>query len=147
MNLDRIVFTLVAATALASVAVLTDAAAHEIPGHDAVADQQLRSSYQAVSDLVPLPAFIPGMGALFVDPSTLPAGPFLAYDHEDRLVSTIYMIPLEDMNEREAFDDLGAPGRAVLSTDIQFNAGHPGVAEPHYHVVLWHVDSESAQLD
>ncbi|TIQ75090.1 MAG: hypothetical protein E5X64_39105, partial [Mesorhizobium sp.] len=47
--------------------------------------------YQQVSKLVKLPDFLPGMGQLFVDPTTLPAGPFLAYDHDGKLVSTIYM--------------------------------------------------------
>ena len=32
--------------------------------------------YQQVSKLVKLPDFLPGMGQLFVDPTTLPAGPF-----------------------------------------------------------------------
>lgn len=30
--------------------------------------------YQAVSELVELPDFLPGMGALYVHPETLPAG-------------------------------------------------------------------------
>ena len=54
--------------------------------------------YQQVSKLVKLPDFVPGLGQLFVDPATLPAGPFLAYDHDGKLVSTIYMIPVKDMN-------------------------------------------------
>src|SRR5690606_22953135 len=53
--------------------------------------------YKAVSSLVKLPDFIPGMGQLFVDANTLPAGPFLAYDHDGKLVSTTYMIPLSMM--------------------------------------------------
>ncbi|KAB2951323.1 MAG: hypothetical protein F9K19_18860, partial [Rhizobiaceae bacterium] len=36
--------------------------------------------YAKVSDLVALPDFLPGLGTLFVDPATLPAGPFLGYD-------------------------------------------------------------------
>jgi hypothetical protein len=53
--------------------------------------------YQQVSKLVKLPDFVPGLGQLFVDPKTLPAGPFLAYDHDGKLVSTIYMIPVKDL--------------------------------------------------
>src|SRR5690606_33379269 len=53
--------------------------------------------YKAVSSLVKLPDFIPGLGQLFVDPDTLPAGPFLGYDHDGKLVSTTYMIPLSSM--------------------------------------------------
>jgi len=99
--------------------------------------------YQAVSKLVKLPDFVPGLGQLFVDPSTLPAGPFLAYDHDGKLVSTIYMIPVKDLNPDKKFDNLSAPGGAVDHVDVYFNAGHPGVEEPHAHVVLWHVGPDA----
>lgn len=102
--------------------------------------------YQNVSALVALPAFIPGMGALFVQPSTLPAGPFLAYDRDNKLVSTVYMIPLAQMEQHVNFVQLATPGRPVVATDIVYNAGHPGVAEPHYHIVLWHVPADQAKL-
>jgi len=95
--------------------------------------------YQKVSALVKLPDFLPGMGTLYVDPKTLPAGPFLAYDHNGRLVSTLYMIPLKDMNAHNKFEDLASPGGAVDHIELYYNAGHPGVPEPHYHIVLWHV--------
>ena len=95
--------------------------------------------YRKVSELVRLPDFLPGMGQLYVDPKTLPAGPFLAYDHNGRLVSTIYMIPLEEMNRHSRLDNLAAPGGRVDHVDMYYNAGHPGVEVPHYHVVLWHV--------
>lgn len=97
------------------------------------------SPYQAVSSLVKLPDFIPGMGQLFVDPATLPAGPFLAYDREGRLASTIYMVPMAQLNPRTHIDGLSAPGGNVDHVDIMYNAGHPGVAEPHIHIILWHV--------
>jgi hypothetical protein len=102
--------------------------------------------FQKVSKLVKLPAFIPGIGDLYVDPATLPAGPFLAYDHDGRIVSTIYMIPIEDLQNKKSFDDLPAPGGAVDHVDIYFNAGHPGVEKPHAHVVLWHVKKADEQL-
>ena len=35
------------------------------------------SGYKKVSELVKLPDFLPGLGTLYVQPSTLPAGPFL----------------------------------------------------------------------
>lgn len=96
-------------------------------------------AYKAVSGLVKLPDFVPGLGQLYVDPATLPAGPFLAYDHDGQLVSTIYMLPIKDLNPDKRFEDLAAPGGAVDHVDVYFNAGHPGVEEPHAHVVLWHV--------
>jgi hypothetical protein len=97
-------------------------------------------AYKKVSGLVKLPDFLPGLGQLYVDPKTLPAGPFLAYDREGRHVSTVYMLPVEDLsNKDKRFDDLAAPGGKVDHVDVNFNAGHPGVEKPHAHVVLWHV--------
>ena len=102
-------------------------------------------TYQKVSSLVALPDFIPGLGTLYVDPKTLPAGPFLAYDHQGKLVSTVYMIPLKDLDAHKTLDNLQvAKGAKVDHVDVQFNAGHPGVPEPHYHVILWHVSPTQA---
>ena len=78
------------------------------------------SNYKKVSTLVALPDFLPGLGTLYVDPATLPAGPFLAYDRQGNLVSSVYHV------------------------DMYYNAGHPGVAEPHYHVVVWYVSPQQA---
>ena len=107
---------------------------HEPPG----------GAYKKVSTLVPLPDFVPGLGTLYVDPATLPAGPFLAYDHRGNLVSSIYMIPLKDMNARKAFSGLKVAQERADHVDIVFNAGHPGVAEPHYHVIVWYVSPQRA---
>lgn len=96
-------------------------------------------AYKMVSSLVALPDFVPGLGTLYVDPATLPAGPFLAYDHQGKLVSSIYMIPLKGMNSHKAFNDLKVAHERVDHVDMLYNAGHPGVAEPHYHVILWYV--------
>ncbi|HMH82572.1 MAG TPA: hypothetical protein VK531_06855 [Gemmatimonadales bacterium] len=107
---------------------------HEPPG----------GAYKKVSTLVPLPDFVPGLGTLYVDPATLPAGPFLAYDHQGNLVSSIYMIPLKDMNAQKAFSGLKVARERADHVDIVFNAGHPGVAEPHYHVIVWYVSPQRA---
>lgn len=97
-------------------------------------------AYKEVSTLVPLPSFLPGLGTLYVDPASLPAGPFLAYDHHGKLVSSIYMIPLKDMNAQKAFTGLKTGhGEHVDHVDIVYNAGHPGVPEPHYHIILWYI--------
>ena len=103
-------------------------------------------AYQKVSDLVALPEFIPGLGALYVQPATLPAGPFLAYDRDGRLVSTIYMIPLADIQGQKKYDGLAVGAENVVDVDMYYNAGHPGVEQPHYHVVLWHVPESDAKL-
>jgi hypothetical protein len=88
------------------------------------------------------PENIPGLGTLYVDPTTLPAGPFLAYDHRGMLVSSVYMIPLSDLNAHKAFNDLKIAQERVDHVDIIYSAGHPGVAEPHYHVVVWYVSPQ-----
>ena len=101
-------------------------------------------AYKEVSTLVPLPDFLPGLGTLYVDPATLPAGPFLAYDHHGKLLSSIYMIPLKDMNGQKAFSDLKVAHERADHVDIVYNAGHPGVAEPHYHFIVWYVSAQRA---
>jgi hypothetical protein len=126
----------VLAVALAAAAMVAPASAQEKapPG----------GSYQKVSGLVALPDFIPGLGTLYVDPKTLPAGPFLAYDKDGKLVSSVYMIPLKDMEAHKGFNNLTAAKEMVDHVDVYFNAGHPGVAEPHYHVVVWYVSPDKA---
>jgi hypothetical protein len=101
--------------------------------------------FKKVSELVKLPDFLPGIGQLYVDPATLPAGPFLAYDHDGNLVSTVYMIPSEDLAAGTKFENLTSPHGEVDHVDIYHNAGHPGVEVPHSHVVLWHVPEAEEQ--
>ena len=102
------------------------------------------SNYKKVSTLVALPDFLPGLGTLYVDPATLPAGPFLAYDRQGNLVSSVYMIPVKDITAHKAFNDLAAAKEKIDHVDMYYNAGHPGVAEPHYHVVVWYVSPQQA---
>lgn len=102
--------------------------------------------YKAVSTLVKLPNFLPGLGILYVNPKTLPEGPFLAYDREGKLVSTIYMVPLKDLDAHKDITDLAAPGGPVDHVDFDYNAGHPGVPVPHYHIILWHVSKADEAL-
>src|SRR5260370_29353624 len=102
-------------------------------------------AYKKVSSLVPLPDFLPGLGTLYVDPATLTAGPYLAYDRQGNLVSSIYMIPLKDMNAQKAFADLKTgPYERVDHVDVVYVAGHPGLPEPHYHFILWYVSPAKA---
>lgn len=102
-------------------------------------------AYKEVSTLVPLPSFLPGLGTLYVDPATLPAGPFLAYDHHGKLVSSIYMVPLKDMNAHKEFANLKTGhDEHVDHVDVVYNAGHPGVPEPHYHIILWYISPGDA---
>ncbi|WP_309043504.1 hypothetical protein [Marinobacter sediminicola] len=116
--------------------------------HDqgAVEEMPPASPYVQVSDVLPLPAFIPGLGTLFVDPDTLPAGPFLGYDRDGKLSATIYMTPLKELENGVSYDDLGIGAHKVTSVDIYYNAGHPGVEVPHAHVVLFHDEAAKGRL-
>ncbi|HRO16233.1 MAG TPA: hypothetical protein PLL33_14585 [Paracoccus sp. (in: a-proteobacteria)] len=102
--------------------------------------------YAKVSELVKLPDFLPGLGTLYVNPETLPAGPFLGYDHDGKLAATVFMTPIQDLQDGTAYDDLAVGAPAVSSVDIYYNAGHPGVEKPHIHVVLYHGADAKAKL-
>lgn len=128
--------TLLAASATVATAHDTEALLQSPPGEPFV----------QVSDVLPLPEFIPGLGTLFVAPDTLPAGPFLAYDHDGNLSATIYMTPLEELENGTSYDDLSVGSHDVTSVDIYYNAGHPGVEMPHAHVVLYHDAEAKARL-
>ena len=111
-------------------------------GPVALKGPRARHGYKKVSDLVSFPSFFPGIGVLYVKPNTLPTGPFLAFDRADRLVSTIYMIPLEEMENHKTFENLAGFAGKGNHVTMYFNGGHPGVDMPHYHVVIWHVSKK-----
>jgi hypothetical protein len=128
------------ALALTATLALPAAAAdlsHEPPGGD----------YTQIPKTLMLPDFPPSMGTIYVVKSTLPVGPYLAYDHGGRLVATLYMLSMKDMDAHKAYDDLATTGQPVDHVDLFFNAGHPDMEIPHYHFVLWHIPSaEVAKL-
>ncbi len=100
--------------------------------------------FKRLSDLVNFPKFFPGLGILFVKPETLPLGPFLCFDREDRLMATVYMVPIKDIDDHKAFDEPAFGGRTD-HVNIYFNPGHPGVDVPHYHIVIWHVTKKEEE--
>ncbi|MFC3568180.1 hypothetical protein [Paracoccus sp. TOH] len=122
------------------------AAAGMALAQDAALTAPPAAPFAKVSTLVTLPDFIPGLGTLYVDPASLPAGPFLGYDHDGRLSATIYMVPIEDLTAGKAFDKLAVGTDSVAGVDIYYNAGHPGVEKPHAHVVLFHDADARARL-
>ena len=107
------------------------------------------AKFKKVSSLVKLPDFVPGLGTLYVDPATLPVGPFLGYSHKGRLVNITYMVPLKDIDGHKNFEALGgvAAGVKLDHTDIQYNPGHPGVEEPHYHIVQWLISPAAVRAE
>ncbi|HEX2116242.1 MAG TPA: hypothetical protein VHM01_17700 [Alphaproteobacteria bacterium] len=98
--------------------------------------------YRRVSELVRFPDFFPGLGQLWVQPRTIPVGPFRAYDRNGELVSTIFMVPLDDLNAHKTHAAIQGTPEPVDHVDMHFTQGHPGVDEPHYHIILWHVPRE-----
>ena len=100
--------------------------------------------YKKMGALFQLPDFFPGLGTLYVDPATLPLGPYLAYDRQGNLVSTIYMIPIRDLRAGKPFNSLVVAHAKTDHVDIFYNNGHPGVPDPHYHIVLWYISAEQA---
>ncbi len=116
-------------------------------GARAVAAQPMAppgGDYQKASELMAVPDFVPGLGMLCVQSKNLPVGPYLAYDRQGHLVSTVYMIPLKDIQAHRKFDEAVAPGMAVDHVDMVYNTGHPGLPEPHYHVILWYIPKAQA---
>jgi hypothetical protein len=107
------------------------------------------TDFKKVSTLVKLPDFLPGLGTLYVNPSTLPIGPYLGYDHKGHLANIIYMVPTKDIDAHKNFEDLGsaASGVKINHTDIVFNPGHPGVEEPHYHIIEWLISPAAVKKD
>lgn len=111
---------------LTAAALLGGIVAASAADKNAVENAPPEAPFQKVSGLVKLPDFIPGLGQLFVDPSTLPAGPFLAYDHDGSLVSTIYMIPVDDLAEIENVDH--ADGAEVVTFPLSSTGPSPEAA-------------------
>ncbi|MER3479122.1 MAG: hypothetical protein C4327_01170 [Meiothermus sp.] len=102
-----------------------------------------------------LPNFIPGLGTLYVDPTTLPEGPFLAYDKAGSLVKVVFMVPLKNLNDQKKYVDIGTKTLRALGinrwdhVNLIPSGAHPGVNEPHYHIefVLVSVDQEKKLLE
>ena len=101
-------------------------------------------AYVKLSSLAQSHDYFPGLGTLYVNPTTLPVGPFLAYDRQGNLASSVYMIPLSDFRAGKAFNRLTAARAKADHVDIYYNNGHAGAPDPHYHIVLWYIPPEAA---
>lgn len=99
------------------------------------------AGFVKVSDALKNPgmAFVPGLGTLYVDPKTLPAGPFLGYDKTGELVNVTYMIPSAELEKNQSWPTLGTAvsGLKIDHTEVHVSAAHPGVMEHHLHVINW----------
>jgi len=92
------------------------------------------ANFKKVSTLVRLPDWLPGLGTLYVDPASLPAG-------NGQLVNVTYMISIKDLDQHKDWNDLGQKiaqlDLKVDHTSVNYNPGHPGLQEPHYHITQW----------
>jgi hypothetical protein len=52
------------------------------------------------------------------------------------------MVPLKTFETHMRLGGLAAPGGRVDHVDLSYDAGRPGVEEPHYRIVMWHVTKE-----
>jgi hypothetical protein len=100
--------------------------------------------YQKASEVAGLPDFFPGLGTLYVQPKTLPGGPYLAYDRQGHLVSTVYMVPITDIETHQKVNFTGVPDMTVDHVDLRYSAGHPSMPDPHYHLILWYLPPAQA---
>jgi hypothetical protein len=101
-----------------------------VPASAASKPADLPAGFVKVSDALKNPgmAYIPGIGTLYVDAKTLPAGPFFGYNKAGK-----------DINAHKEWMNAGqsAKGKKVDHTDIYVSDAHPGVPEPHLHIVNW----------
>jgi hypothetical protein len=100
--------------------------------------------FQKLSQIARFPDFYPGLGTLYVQPDTMPIGPYYSYDRRGRLVNTIYMVPMRFFDEHQVVNMIQGSPRPVDHAVIAYTAPHPGVDEPHYHIILWHVSAAEA---
>jgi hypothetical protein len=109
------------------------------------------TNFKKVSTLVRLPDWLPGLGTLYVDPATLPVGPYLGYNHNGQVVNVIYMIPLKDFEQHKDLNNLGHNiaeiDLKVNHTSVVYNPGHPGMQEPHYHFIEWLITPTQVEQD
>jgi hypothetical protein len=101
-----------------------------------------------MSQVSQFPAFLPGLGTLYVQPGTVPFGPYYGYDRQGRLIDTVYLIPLRMLDVHAAQNLLKGSLAPVDHVDFHYTNGHPGVSEPHYHIILWHISPvEAAKVE
>lgn len=107
------------------------------------------AGFVKVSDALKNPgmAFVAGLGTLYVDPKTLPAGPFLGYDTQGELVNVTYMLPAADLEKNMSWPALGTSvsGLKVDHTEVHVSGAHPGVMERHVHVINWLISESEKQ--
>jgi hypothetical protein len=98
-----------------------------------------------LSQLAHFPDFYPGLGTIYVQPDTMPIGPYFGYDRLGHQVNTIYMVPMTFFEEHQVDQLIQGSDLKVDHVTLAYTNGHPGVDQPHYHIILWHVSPEMAE--
>jgi hypothetical protein len=53
------------------------------------------------------------------------------------------MIPIRELEAKKPFENLGtAPNLSPVRVQMYYHDAHPGIADPHYHIVLWYVPAD-----
>jgi hypothetical protein len=78
---------------------------------------------------VNFPKFFPGLGVIFVKPDTIPLGPFLCFDRNDRLIATVYMISIKDIDDHKSLEAPAFAGN-VDHVSYYFKSARPGFEMP-----------------
>lgn len=109
-----------------------------------IAKEPPAGPYRSLNELLDLAHFVPGLGTLFVDPASLPVGPYLGYDRNGRLINAIYVIIETGADGFDARADLERrfPGVRIDHVHEERNPGHAGDPEPHRHVIFWLISHE-----
>lgn len=82
-----------------------------------------------LGDLVNFPKFFPGLGVIFVKPDTILLGPFLCFDRNDRLIATVYMVSIKDIDDHKSLEAPAFAGN-VDHVSHYFKSAHPGFEMP-----------------
>ena len=66
---------------------------------------------------------------------------YRSYDHNGKLIATIYMVPEKDLEEhlKMVSDEKTPP---VDHWQMHYVKQMHGIDGPHYHITLWHVPAE-----
>jgi len=56
---------------------------------------------------------------------------------------------LKDLDAHKNFEDVGSKlgDLKINHTDFSYNPGHPGVEEPHYHIIQWLITKQQQDAD
>lgn len=102
-------------------------------------------NFVKLSSVSHFPDFYPGLGTLYVQPASMPIGPYYGYDRLGHQVNTIYMVPLTFFDDHQVAKWIQSSHLRVNHLTLAYTNPHPGVDMQHYHIILWHISPEDAE--